>query len=492
MSDYALNIKMLAAADTINTALLVIEIIFILNIFAIAFMVFRERRNPQSILIWSLAFYAVPVISFVLYLFLGRGPRLTKKKKYLSKILQGKKFYTVLEKSFDEFSNAGAKLSEDTVNFIKFNTRYNCSPCCVENEVKLYTDIQQQYDDMLADCEKAQSAINVLYFIYKDSEIGRLFRDVLVRKAQEGVIVRVVVDDFGTWMAGKKFFEPIEQAGGEVVKFLSSHLKYLNRNINYRNHRKMVIIDGEVAYTGGANIGDEYANKGKIPWRDTHLRIRGDNVAALNLRFLQDYAYATDKKVDLATFAIKEHNIKSVVPMQLVASGPDIEEQNLKTTYIRLIYGAKKRVWIQTPYFIPDESFADALKVAALNGVDVRIMIPGVPDKKLVYFATKGYCAEMVKRGAKVFIHPRFLHSKTLLVDDEISSVGTFNIDIRSFKLHFEMTDFIYGEDFASQMEKVFLDDQSGCTEMDKEAVKNRTKRERFMECAMRIFSPLL
>ena len=178
--------------------------------------------------------------------------------------------------------------------------------------------------------------------------------------------------------------------------------------------------------------------------------------------------------------------------MQLVSDGPDTEAETLKQSYIKLIYAAKKRVWIQTPYYIPDDAFQGALEAAVNSGVDVRIMIPGVPDKKYVYYATKGYAAEIVKLGAKVYMHPKFIHSKTMLVDDEISSVGTFNIDMRSFKLHFELTDFIYDRKFNKEMQDIFLADQAQSTPFDKEAVKNRTKKERFMECVMRIFSPLL
>lgn len=465
--------------------------IFVLNTLALIFMVFRERRNPQSIIVWGLAFYAIPLLSFLAYIVVGRGPKLSKKKRYLSRVLEDKRYDKILDGSFSRLENANADLSPETEEFIKFCAAYNKSPCCVYNDVRIYTDIGKQYEDMLEDIKSAKHTVNVMYFIYKNSDIGVRLRDLLVQKAQEGVIVRVVVDDFGTWLAGKNFFKPIEKAGGEVIKFLSSPIKYLNRNLNYRNHRKMVVIDGEVAYTGGANIGDEYADKGKIPWRDTHIRVVGDAVAALNMRFLQDYAYARNKEVDINSFIIRQHNVKKVLPMQLASCGPDTQRQNLKISYIKLIYGAKKRVWMQTPYFIPDDSFADALKAAASNGVDVRIMIPGVPDKKYVYYATKSYAAELVKAGVKFFIHPKFIHSKTLLVDDEISSIGTFNLDIRSFKLHFELTNFIYGKEFASQMEQIFLEDQEKSSAYDEQTVKNRTKRERFMECLMRIFSPL-
>ncbi len=478
-------------ASTANIVLDVIGIVFILNTLAIIFMVFRERRNPQSILLWAFAFYAIPIFSFLFYGLIGRGPKLSKKKKYLSEVLKNEEYYKLLEKSYSDLEGVSTGLSNDTMDFIAFSAWYNKSPCCIYNEVEIFTDIAEQYERMLQDIKNARHTVDVMYFIYKDSEIGRRLRDLLVEKAQEGVVVRMVIDDFGTWRAGNKFFKPIVKAGGEVVKFLASHIKYLNRNINYRNHRKMVVIDGKIAYTGGANIGDEYANKGKIPWRDTHLRLTGDVALALAMRFLQDYAYATNKKVDADTVIQEQHDVTTVLPMQVVSDGPDSEEQSLKQTYIKLIYGAKKRIWLQTPYYIPDEAFQDALKSAINSGVDVRLMIPGIPDKKYVYYATKSYAAELVKAGAKVYMHPRFIHSKTLLVDDEISAVGTFNLDIRSFKLHFELSNFMYGRDCAKQMQDIFLADQESSKHFDKQAVEDRTRRERFMECIMRIFSPL-
>lgn len=467
-------------------------VVYLLNLIAIIVMIFRERRKPQSILVWSLAFYALPVVAFVFYIFIGRGPSFSKKKKYLGKVLANEKYYKILEESYATFENAPTDVSDDTKDFIKFCTKYNNSPCLIFNDMEVFTDIGMQYERMIEDISNAKQYVNVLYFIYKDSKIGRRLRDVLVKKAKQGVIVRVLVDDVGSWRTGTKFFKPVQEAGGEVVKFFSSRLKYFNRNVNYRNHRKIVVIDGEIAYTGGANIGDEYANMSKLPWRDTHLRVVGDAVSALNLRFLQDYAYATDRKIDLNTFSLKKHCVNNLLPMQVVSGGPDWKEQNLKQTYIKLIYMAKKRIWIQTPYYIPDEAFQGAIKSAINSGVDVRIMIPGIPDKKMVYYATKSYIADLVKAGAKVYLHPKFLHSKTMLIDDEISSIGTFNLDIRSFQLHFELTNFMYGREFGLTSQNIFLADQSVSRQWTKQDVKNRTKRERFLEYIMRLFSPLL
>jgi cardiolipin synthase len=300
---------------------------------------------------------------------------------------------------------------------------------------------------MINDISNAKKTVNLLYFVYRKDVIGSKLLEVLAQKAKEGVKIKLIVDDIGSLWANRDFFKPLTESGGEVLRFLAGPWKYLNRNLNFRNHRKMIIIDNEIAYTGGANIGDEYMNQGEIPWRDTNMRVIGDAVALINLRFLQDYAYVANKDVSNLISDFGRHDVTKILPMQLISSGPDVVTEEIKQTYIKLIYGAKERIWIQTPYYIPDDSFADAVATAVRGGVDVRIMIPEIPDKKAVYYATKSYVSDMVKIGAKVYLYPAFMHSKTLIVDNEIASLGTFNIDIRSFKTDFEYDAYVRQRD---------------------------------------------
>ncbi len=466
--------------------------LLIFNALTLLYMIYQERHNAYYILIWLFGLLLFPIMGFVFYILLGRGPRLNKRKRYLRKLKDDKVYHSVLQESFADFERLRDNNLDLALEMIKFNIRYNDSACGLFNRVKIYTDIEQQYEDMLADIAAAKESVSVQYFIYKKDHIGIRLRDLMVQKAKEGVKVRLLVDDVGSMLVKRNFFDALEEAGGEVSRFLSSRWGYFNRNINYRNHRKMVIIDRKYAYIGGANIGDEYANQTKRKWRDTHMRVEGDAVAFINLRFLQDYAFACKHSVDVEEFKFTPHNITDLLPMQLISSGPDTEREEIKQTYLKLIYSAKKRIWIQTPYFIPDDAFQDALLTAIKSGIDVRIMIPGIPDKKYVYYATLSYVYDLVKAGAKVYKYPAFLHSKTLLVDDQVSSLGTFNIDIRSFKLHFEATCLMYGTEITERMSDIFENDMKVSNMVTVEDVRLRKRSERMKEGVMRIISPLL
>jgi len=466
-------------------------IIIFLDLLSITIMIFKEQKRPSSIMVWSLLFIVLPLAGFVLYIFIGKGPSLKKQRAFYLKMQKDKKLARFLDDNLNNFKNLNLLQQENINDIVEFNAKYNLAAVAIYNEVTIYTDIVKQYDDMVSDILKAKKSINVLYFIYKTDSIGTRLRDALITKAKEGINIKLIVDDIGSMGANTKFFKHLVENGGEVLRFLEGKWKYLNFNINYRNHRKMVVIDDSIAYTGGANIGDEYMNKGKLPWRDTHMKVIGDGVALINLRFLQDYSYVTHKDVTHYVLSKPRNNVKNILPMQLISSGPDVANEEIKQTYIKLIYNAKKRIWIQSPYYIPDESFADAVSTAIKSGVDVRIMIPEIPDKRLVYYATKSYASDMAKLGAKVYFYPAFIHSKTLIVDDDICSLGTFNIDVRSFKLHFELTNLMYGNDITSKMADIFSADAQNSSMMDINYINMQSKHEKFMQAIMRLFSPI-
>lgn len=261
--------------------------------------------------------------------------------------------------------------------------------------------------------------------------------------------------------------------------------------MNYRNHRKIVVVDGRVGYIGGANIGREYVGKKEkiSPWRDSHLKVSGGVINSLNMRFWQDYTFSTGKKMEFQPTPAKSCG---EYIMQIICSGPDSRTPRIETTYIKAIYNAKKQILIETPYLIPDEAFKMAIHSAVRSGVKVKIIIPGVPDKKSVYYATMAYALEFEKLGAEMYCYNGFMHSKTMLVDDEISSVGTFNLDIRSFKLHYEVTALIYGEKFAGILQDAFEKDLENSVQID-EAYKLRIKwTDKFLMRIIILFSPLL
>lgn len=462
------------------------------NIFTIIYMIFWDKRSPQKTLLWLVTIITLPVTGFIFFLYLGKGPSIGKKRKLLKKIQTDSSYREELMRQsnfinrFETVENAAAS------ELIHFNISHNDSICTFLNEVKLYTDINEQYQDMLSDIRQAKESINFQYFIIKPDASGKMFRDALIEKAHSGVQVRVVYDDFGSIKIHRRFFRKLIREGGEVCRFFPSFFRIISRNVNYRNHRKIVVIDKKIAYMGGANIGDEYISKHRRiqPWRDTHLRLVGRSVDLLNMRFMQDFNFAA-KKDDKFT-PQTEILTNNILPVQIVSSGPDEPKYGIEKAYIKAIYSARKRVYIQSPYLVPSCCLMNALKTAAQSGVDVRIMIPKVPDKNYAYLCTKAYAKELVESGVKVYMWNGFIHSKTLLIDDDISSVGTVNMDIRSFNLHFEVTTFIYDKNFAAQMKGVFEKDILFSTPMDEQYIRSRGIFTRAGERFMRLFSSLM
>ena len=463
-----------------------------LGLITLLTMIFWEKREQTNIVMWGFILFVVP-FGFVLYLIFGKGPSFGRRRKVFNVLYNEGVYLQYLKKQFKETSEA--EISSDVLSLVRFNILSNYSVVTANNRAEIFTDVEAQYERMFADIEGAQDFINVLYFIIQPDEYGKKLRELLTKKAKEGVRIRLVYDQVGSRKIHKRFFKELIKAGGEVEVFFPSWLKFINRNLNYRNHRKIVVIDNKIGYTGGANIGREYTGKHKRirPWRDTHLRIEGEAVAMLNFRFLQDFNFAA-KKHD---FRPPEEELKpwpaeDKLFMQIVADGPDRPENAIEEAYIKAIYAAKKRIWMQTPYLIPDEKFSTAVKCAAKSGVDVRIMIPGVPDKKYAYYSTLSYAEEYKLAGVRIFMWSGFIHSKTLLIDDEISSLGTFNLDNRSFKLHFEITAFVYNRLFNEKMAEIFEEDEKRSFEMTEGYIVNRPLWQRFKERVMRLLSPLM
>lgn len=460
--------------------------LYLLNILAIFGLIFIEKRSSNSMIFWLLILIFLPGIGFIPYMIFGKGPKMGMKKKMLYMHQNDEKYLQAINEQLVQSRN---NESSETSSLMTYNLNNIGSLCTFNNEVEIFVDINKHYEDLLLEISKAKHTINILYFIIKDDEIGNRLRDVLIKKAKEGVAVNLIYDDLGCIKLSKFFFNEVEKAGGHVYRFLPSIFRLINRNINYRNHRKIVVIDNTIGYCGGANIGDEYVSKDKriTPWRDTHLKIKGNAVNFLNLRFIQDHNFVAEKPLE---YAFKNHKTNGKTSIQVISSGPDHFEEHIKTSYIKAIYNAKERVYIQTPYFIPDDAFLEALKAASRSGVDVRIMIPNVPDKKYAYLCTTFYMEELLKFGIKFYKWKGFIHSKTMLVDDEISSVGTFNIDVRSFKLHFEVTCMMFDKKINDAMYKIFLEDMKSSILID---VNHKKKfLQRTLESLMRIFSPLM
>lgn len=475
-----------------------LNVILVLNILLAIFVIFRERRDISSTWGWLLILFFIPFLGFFLYLIFGQNLRREKlfqwddQKKIGLKQMITEQVKELKENTYD-FRNCSVQQHFDLIYMHLTN---NGALLSENNDVTIYTDGKEKFQNLIKDIQAAQHFIHMQYYIIKNDTLGKEIIAELTKKAKEGVKVRVLYDELGSRGLKKKAFAELKAAGGEVEVFFPSKFHLINLRLNYRNHRKLVIIDGNVGYVGGFNVGDEYlGNNPKFGyWRDTHLRIIGSAVYAMQIRFILDWnqaSYRNDIAYNPSLFPPRK--FKGDVGIQIVTSGPDSEWEQIKLGYIKLIMSAKKSILIQTPYFIPDASLLDALRTACLAGKDVRIMIPNKPDHMFVYWATLSNIGELLKTGAKVYIYENgFIHAKTIVIDEEVSSVGTANIDVRSFRLNFEVNAFIYNCKVSKQLAQAFMDDIKLSHRLTLMEYSKRSYFIRFKESISRLLSPIL
>ena len=359
----------------------------------------------------------------------------------------------------------------------------------------MFTDGKVFFRRLIKDINAAKYSIDVEFYIIRNDTVGKRLIKVLTEKAKEGLKVRMLVDALGSRGISDRVLKDYLEAGGEVGYFFKPKLKYLNFDINYRNHRKIVVIDNRIGYIGGFNIAREYLGlKKKFGyWRDTHLRMLGNSIQDLKAIFLMDWGVATGEKIDFDEIDFYTSNPDGDTSVQVVMSGPDSQKEQIKRAMMRMITFAGEKIYLQTPYFVPDKAMQESLKMAAQSGVDVRIMIPSMPDHPFVYWANYAYCGDLIKSGARVYRYENgFLHAKTLVVDGQVATVGSANFDVRSFRLNFEANVFVYEEEFARKMEKCFEEDMMLSTEVTVEDYESRSNWIRVKEAVSVLLSDIL
>ncbi|MDO5518290.1 MAG: cardiolipin synthase [Clostridium sp.] len=468
-------------------------IVFILNILFSFSLIFIERKDPTTTWAWILVLTVLPGIGFIIYLMFGQN--LSRQKMFKEKTLDDEKKRRILNdmyKSTVSSHDGGEKFFDlRKMNFNNSGAKYR-----INNDVDVYVNGEDKFKQLIHDIQNAKEYIHVEYYIFKKDILGKTIIDELTKKAEEGLEVRLLVDAMGSRKLTKKVLKKYIEAGGKFSLFFPGILPHLNTRINYRNHRKIVVIDGRYGYIGGFNVGKEYVNKDKEVgfWRDTHIRITGESVDDLCARFLMDWCYASGERIDnYKDYMIKEKDKAGDVGIQIVTSGPDHKEQYIRNAYIKLINNAKKNVYLETPYFVPDAPVLEALKISALSGIDVRIIIPGKPDHFFMKWAASSYIGELLEAGVKVYTYYNgFIHAKTIVADSTVMSIGTANMDIRSFKLNFEVNAFIYDDRVAKDGEEQFLKDMKYSDEITKEVYNNRSLILRIKESITRLLSPIL
>lgn len=366
-------------------------------------------------------------------------------------------------------------------------------PLSTQNQVKVYSSGKEKFEDLIEELEKATSHIHMEYYIFSADDIGNKIKDILIRKAKEGLEVRVIYDDVGCWNTKNRFFQRMIDAGIQVHSFLKVRFPSFTSKINYRNHRKIVMIDGRVGFIGGMNIAQRYISGVRTgDWIDLHLKITGDAVLNLQSIFLIDWSVYTGSFLNQKKyFPVPEAS--GNVKMQIITGGPTSQWQNILQGFLKAITLARKYVYIQTPYFLPTETFLTALRMAALSGVDVRLMIPESSDSKITTAAVRSFIKETLRMGVKVYFYQKgFLHSKMMVIDDYFSTVGSTNIDFRSFEQNFEANAFIYDRDIAEILKNIFLRDMNHSTRITLRKWEKRPRLQKFTESVVRLFSPLL
>jgi cardiolipin synthase len=447
-----------------------------------------ENRNPLKTIPWVIVLLFLPGVGLVFYFFFGQDNR-------RQRIISRKTYKRIMRPL------GSTRVVQDTCNvsppyqpLANLLIRNSQSMLFYGSELEYFTNGTDKFNSLLNEIGKAKHHVHLQYYIFANDEIGRKVQQALIAKALEGVIVRVLYDDVGSWNIKKSFFNEMQQAGIEVYAFLRVVFPIFTSKVNYRNHRKIVVIDGKTGYLGGMNVADRYVTGSSLGlWRDTHFKITGKGVHGLQSAFLLDW-YAASRRLIKGKEYYPQTGIYSDSIMQFAVSGPTGRWRTLVQAVSFCITTAKKYLYIQTPYFLPTEGLNQALQTAALSGVDVRLMLPKQSDTHSVNMATHSFLDDMIKAGVKVyFYHSGFLHSKLLLADDAMACIGSSNFDFRSFEHNFEINAFVYHEPFAKQMKEMFMHDlETGCEQIVPSQWFTRSVFVRLAESFMRLFSPLL
>lgn len=470
--------------------LIVLLLIYIVQLITIVLL---EYKHPSKTVAWLLISFCVPFIGFVMYYFLAQeytARRRVRKRWFVEQVMEHLPHLEVIN---DEKQLSNVQMQEQHRLFQMIEALSD-SPVLGGNRSKVLTNGHDTYQAMLQALRGAKHHIHIEFYILRDDVVGSMFQKLLIEKAKQGVKIRIIVDGVGSLELKKRYIRELEQAGIEFYWFLPVWLAFFRRRLNYRNHRKIIIVDGRIGFLGGINIGEEYIGRNEKTgfWRDTHLQIEGNAVYNLQAVFLHDWALASSQRLhDWELFPVQED--LGTEEIKLVSSGPDTSWDAIQELYFGALNNAKERVWIVTPYFIPDPSIQLALKVAAVSGIDVRIIIPEKSDSRIVDWASRSYLEELLQSGVRFYSYQKgFIHSKTIVMDRALACVGTANMDMRSFFSNFELNAVLFDEAAIDRVEEDFILDFNDSVPIHYEQFIKRSRWQKMMEALSRLLSPLL
>lgn len=464
------------------------QIVVLFVIVSVVFVIIIENRHPVKTLAWCMILSFIPIFGVILYILFGMNTTHRRLIKHSDQaVLKG----MTAEIQADEIPQ---ELPENHQALIGMMKTANQSFPLTGNNVTVYTEYCNMADSLVEDIENAKHHVHVLFFKFENDSEGKRIADAMIRKAKEGLDVRFLYDDVANLTVSSRFYRKMRKGGVQVQSFIRIIFPILSQDYNFRNHRKLVVIDGKIGYMGGMNIARRYAvglKWGK--WRDTHMRITGPAVSELQTAFLTDWQFVSHKMPSLDGLYPYNPPCGNTM-MQVVTAGPLDRWNVIMQGFMRAIAQSRRYVYIQSPYFIPTEPVLRALQNAALGGVDVRIMIPYRGDRGVLpALASRSYVKEALEAGVKIYFYNNgYLHAKTMVCDDNFVTIGSTNFDFRSFEQDFEINAFMYDESLATEYRDIFIKDQEACTMADIDSWTSRPMWDRVKESFARIFSPLL
>jgi cardiolipin synthase len=473
-------------------------IIYVLLVIIVCLRIIYETKSTTKTIAYLLFTLLIPVVGIVFYILFGIN--YWKMKLYNKKSIEDEKILQKLKKEMtayiDETIAATDMDDENHKELAVMLAKGLRSPLTRRNSVKLLINGEEKFPEVLKALRNAKHHIHIEYYIYEQDEIGEQIENILIEKANEGVQVRFIYDDFGSPHIKKKTEEKMKKAGIEIHPFQKVLFYLLANRLNYRNHRKIIVIDGQIGFTGGINVSDKYVNNkpGRLFWRDTHIRIDGPGVFYLQYLFVSNWNFCSGKILQpdkLHFLTAPGHKGDSF--LQVAASGPDSAQPSVLFSLLQAIYLAKKEILITTPYFIPGDSIQEAIRIAALSGLSVKLLVQGICDSTFVNAASKSYYKELLLAGVEIYMYQKgFVHAKTLVTDGKLSIIGTANMDYRSFELNFEVNVILYDKEFSEKLRSVFFKDLEDSEKIDKEKWCNRPAYIQLPEKIARLFSPVL
>ncbi len=473
-------------------------ILFYIAIVITTVLIIINTSTTSKALTYLLLVFIFPIVGIIIYFSVGINYRTYK--LYNKKLHVDKNAFPELENHLKEFSTKTLSAYKTTLhhffNLAQFShTKHILTP---NNQVDLLINGENKFPEVLKSLREAQHHIHIEYYIFENDTIGTQIGEILKQKASEGVEVRFIYDDFGSKSIRKSFVKSLRESGVEAYPFYKIKLLFFTNRINYRNHRKIIIIDGKVGYTGGINISDKYINPNTnhLFWRDTHIKITGDAVLYLQKVFLADWNFCSHQNIGVTQsyFPVESTPVPSKKQLvQIISSGPDSDHPNIMYAMIQSIMLAQKEILITTPYFIPESSFINALKIASLSDIDIKLLVPGISDSSFVNAASNSYYKELLDVGIEIYRYKKgFVHAKTMVCDNFVSIIGTTNLDQRSFDLNFEVNAVIYDENLSNHLRNAFLNDLQKAEKIDLKQWNQRSFFIIFIEQIIRLFSPIM